>query len=783
MGKIVGLFHSQPPTMGRIGCMDNLYKSVENLDRNHFRSDTCKPMLLQPRNGAALHCNRLKLKLDNGASLTHYYCRSLGCTSKRHKLLSYYSNATCNCGEAMDREVLQDVDSDSEGVFVKGLQRFFVSDALEVVPASTDAILSKLQVTNILLFSMSSKTALTRTLLENKTMAESSGVNCFDTSSSSMKPKQENHESKGDKSISVRLVISKSKQVVYHAEAGEDFVDLLFSFLTVPLGYIIKEMGSSGGTGSQSQGSICYLYNSVKDLAANAMKSDELKDDLLSPKIPLGFAYENQLLGLEEVDQWYYNSRDCRGHDTLKTDGVVSTCLSIRDPKSPPEGREREGVGFLKEAAMFTVTDDLKITPICPVSSLLLLNKLEVPLSDVGKLTVRIGRGEPTSNNGEYSVENLDLNHFRSDTCKPMLLQPRNGAAHHCNRLKLKLDNGASLTHYYCRSWACTSKGYKLLSYYSNATCHCGDAMDRDVDVVSQEAASDSEGVFVKGLQRFLITNIMRFSMSSKTVLSRILLENKTMAESSGVNYFYTSSPIKPKQENHESKGDGNISVRLVVSKSKQMVCYAEAGEDFVNLLFSFLTVPLGYVLKEMGSSGGNGSQSQGCLSYLYNSVKELDADVMKSDELKEFLLNPKIPVGFAYENQLLGLKEVKLYYNIKSEATDLTIRDPKSSKEPGIKGVGFLKEAAMFTVTDDLKITPISPVTSLLMLNKLKVPLSDVGKLTVQIGREEILDQANSCFRFFKTLEMASTVEGVVRQHPPMRLAPKSRHLEAVNS
>ncbi|KAJ4835201.1 hypothetical protein Tsubulata_037004 [Turnera subulata] len=359
------------------------------------------------------------------------------------------------------------------------------------------------------------------------------------------------------------------------------------------------------------------------------------------------------------------------------------------------------------------------------------------------------------------SVENLDLNHFRSDTCKSMLLQPLNGAVRHCNRLKLKLDNGAGLTHYYCRSWACTSK-------------------------VHREAASDSEGVFVKGLQRFVvsdelevvpassdasfdflsklhvvdcsaitertfniglteITNIMRFSMSSKTVLSRILLENKTMAESSGVNYFYTSSPIKPKQENHESKGDGNISVRLVVSKSKQMVCYAEAGEDFVNLLFSFLTVPLGYVLKEMGSSGGNGSQSQGCLSYLCNSVKELDADVMKSDELKDVLLNPKIPVGFAYENQLLGLKEVKLFYNMKSEATDLTIRDPKSSNEPGIKGVGFLKVAAMFTVTEDLKITPISPVTSLLMLNKLKVPLSDVGKLTVQIGREETGQKANT--------------------------------------
>lgn len=43
-----------------------------------------------------------------------------------------------------------------------------------------------------------------------------------------------------------------------------------------------------------------------------------------------------------------------------------------------------------------------------------------------------------------------------------------------------------------------------------------------------------------------------------------------------------------------------NISLKLIVSKSKKVVCYAETGEDFVNLLFSFLVLPLGFLLKQM---------------------------------------------------------------------------------------------------------------------------------------------------------------------------------------
>ncbi|MED6193891.1 hypothetical protein PIB30_023412 [Stylosanthes scabra] len=53
----------------------------------------------------------------------------------------------------------------------------------------------------------------------------------------------------------IKVTVSKSKKKILHAEAGEDFVDYLLSFLTAPLGSVLKLLGSMDN-----------LYKSVKDL-------------------------------------------------------------------------------------------------------------------------------------------------------------------------------------------------------------------------------------------------------------------------------------------------------------------------------------------------------------------------------------------------------------------------------------------------------------------------------------------------------------------------------------
>ncbi|KAL5817098.1 hypothetical protein ACOSQ3_025476 [Xanthoceras sorbifolium] len=67
-----------PPTVG-IGCMNNLYESIENLDEQQFRTEACKSMLLHPRNAAEAECKRLKLKIDDGECLKYFVCENRNC--------------------------------------------------------------------------------------------------------------------------------------------------------------------------------------------------------------------------------------------------------------------------------------------------------------------------------------------------------------------------------------------------------------------------------------------------------------------------------------------------------------------------------------------------------------------------------------------------------------------------------------------------------------------------------------------------------------------------------
>ncbi|PNX68281.1 hypothetical protein L195_g056963, partial [Trifolium pratense] len=44
-------------------------------------------------------------------------------------------------------------------------------------------------------------------------------------------------------------------------------------------------------------------------------------------------------------------------------------------------------------------------------------------------------------------------------------------------------------------------------------------------------------------------------------------------------------------------RGD-NVSLKVMVDKVRNKVVYAEAGKDFVDVLFSFLTLPMGTIAR-----------------------------------------------------------------------------------------------------------------------------------------------------------------------------------------
>lgn len=75
---------------------------------------------------------------------------------------------------------------------------------------------------------------------------------------------------------------------------------------------------------------------------------------------------------------------------------------------------------------------------------------------------------------------------------------------------------------------------------------------------------------------------------------------------------------------------------------------FAEAEEGFADLLFSFLTFPLGGVVQML-----EGFSSVHCIDELYRSMIDLNADrYLSSQELKEKLANPECAAQFNLGNQ-----------------------------------------------------------------------------------------------------------------------------------
>ncbi|WCJ20378.1 hypothetical protein M5689_002614 [Euphorbia peplus] len=397
VGTIVSLTEKQKlPKIG-IGCMNILYSSVQNLDAKYFRTRECRQMLLLPRNGVPTKCSRLKIR-TNGIDAPNYLSCTRGCLKSLRMIVHDY-NRLCECGKPrklLERYSRDESDPVKAGVFLKGLTRFVISDDLLLMhPSSSSFLLSELElvdesmievrefdigedeVLNLLKSSLASKEALSQTLL-HKNEAHSGNLLRGRSCSSFKKIIRELGELENRKYVSVKLFISKSKKIVCFAEVVEDFLDLVFSFLTLPLGYVLKQMQGE----DLIDGCVDNLYNSIKDLNVKYFRSRNERKMLLNPKIPPKFGYDNQLTGVEEVS--------CNAYFDSPT-----TVIIVEDQKIPTRYREeKSNRGFMAGPAMFTVTDNLNVIPISAVSRVNILNKLDVPLRDVEELVVHVGNIE-----------------------------------------------------------------------------------------------------------------------------------------------------------------------------------------------------------------------------------------------------------------------------------------------------------------------------------------------------------------------------------------------------
>ena len=82
------------------------------------------------------------------------------------------------------------------------------------------------------------------------------------------------------KRFCLKILVAKDENKVIMAESNKEFIEVLFSFMTLP---IARAVGCTRSCLSGEIGSLSNLYQSVKNLDMNFLQDKSFQDILLSP--------------------------------------------------------------------------------------------------------------------------------------------------------------------------------------------------------------------------------------------------------------------------------------------------------------------------------------------------------------------------------------------------------------------------------------------------------------------------------------------------------------------
>ncbi|XP_059306479.1 uncharacterized protein LOC132057911 [Lycium ferocissimum] len=206
---------------------------------------------------------------------------------------------------------------------------------------------------------------------------------------------------------------------------------------------------------------------------------------------------------------------------------------------------------------------------------------------------------------------------------------------------------------------------------------------------------------------------------------------------------------------------ESRIPLKLLVDDKKNKVIAAEANRDFVDILFSFLTFPIGTIIRLTNSHPmSKTSPIFTCMNNLYHSVENLSVKHLYSENCKSVLLNPrnpciedcfklKVQIDDSVSNKYFKCSN-EYFCSFKSWVVNVKcccggrtskeifsdIRNPTND----YSGV-FLRGGIEFIISDDLKVLPGSPSSLLQLFSDLGYNyMSQIREMHVEVGKEEIL-------------------------------------------
>ncbi|KAJ1437325.1 hypothetical protein SESBI_03652 [Sesbania bispinosa] len=197
------------------------------------------------------------------------------------------------------------------------------------------------------------------------------------------------------------VFVDKERNRILLAEAGKDFIDVLLSFLTLPLGTIARLIAKETNMQPVSVGSLSSLYKSVLDLDEEYLWTHTCKEMLLQPRNSMEAYCQSLKLNIDDTEPiQYFICEDLNCCMRLSGSCLSSFrnkkcyCGKLLNKVTSPENLTTEN-GFVKETTKFIISDDLNVMPNIFGATVLLFQKLGVHDFDaIENQTVEISKNE-----------------------------------------------------------------------------------------------------------------------------------------------------------------------------------------------------------------------------------------------------------------------------------------------------------------------------------------------------------------------------------------------------
>lgn len=211
------------------------------------------------------------------------------------------------------------------------------------------------------------------------------------------------------------------------------------------------------------------------------------------------------------------------------------------------------------------------------------------------------------------------------------------------------------------------------------------------------------------------------------------------------------------------------VSLKLLIDPKNKKVLFAEAPKEFIDFLFNILCLPIGSVIRLLTKNG-----MVGCIAELYESIKNLnDAYMLNPKQDKKTLLKPTTSVlnsnylllEIVDEQNKPGLPMLYMCMNtcgynvtdVMNTRCPICLRamqypvnrvgnvgrsnDVNDSMVTGSQDKGgFVKGVVTYVVMDNLKVLPLSAISTISLLSKYNInDISSLKEKVVHLGMQEV--------------------------------------------